>query len=109
MFYEKTFDSLDIGLVLFEVAYGKPYYSRQQVVSSEPLFHPQSEQYQTTASLDPGASLSLILEDLGDVFSVQSWSVIFGWVERRAEHITTVSPLCSGMLSRSFLLTKSAL
>ena len=41
--------------------------------------------------MDPGASISIILEELGDVLTIESWSVIFGWIERRGEDITLVS------------------
>jgi hypothetical protein len=44
--------------------------------------------------MDPGASTSIILEELGDVLTIESWSVIFGWIERRAEDITLVSKDC---------------
>jgi len=90
------FDTLDTSLSLIEVAFGM---SAVRMSYSTPSLSPakqvrglsKTEQYQASTAMDPGATISNILEELGDVLTIESWSVIFGWIEGRGEDITLVS------------------
>jgi hypothetical protein len=82
------YDALEIGLQVFQVAYGKLYAIIYfDVLAKAVLVH--TEQYQSPL-MDPGGSFSAMLEELADVLTIESWNVVFGWVERRGETITAV-------------------
>lgn len=101
------YDALEIGLQLFQVAYGKLYVTIYYFYFLANRSR-DTEQYQSPL-MDPGGSLSAMLEELADVLTIESWNVVFGWVERRGETITAVCycvirQICYTDNSRSRLL-----